>query len=263
MLKKLMKYDFYWINKIMPIYFAIAIFFAICFRVISTFESTLIVTILKNTFLSLLISSLFSTLITYLMRIWGRYKSNIYKDESYLTHTLPVSKSAIFNSKIITSLISILIGSIVILICLAIAFLNNDTINLLKTLFESFEPIYEKGTLIGLIIAVIGIVILEIMYMMQAGIFGLTIGHRANNHKMLKAIVIGIASYFILSALTLAIIYVISLFNPTLTEVFNTQTPSKEAVVAVIYISLAVYMIYNLAFYFTSKKILNKGVNVE
>lgn len=40
-----------------------------------------------------------SSLINGLMRSWVRFITNIYKDESYLTHTLTIEKKDIYLSK--------------------------------------------------------------------------------------------------------------------------------------------------------------------
>ena len=44
-------------------------------------------------------------LINNLMRTWVRFRHNLYGDESYLTHTLPVERKTIYLSKFITSII--------------------------------------------------------------------------------------------------------------------------------------------------------------
>ena len=45
-------------------------------------------------------SMMISAIINNLMRMWVRFKQNLYGDESYLTHTLPVTKASIYLSKI-------------------------------------------------------------------------------------------------------------------------------------------------------------------
>ena len=62
---------------------------------------------------------------------------------------------------------------------------------------------------------------------------------------------------------SLVILYIIAKFNPTLMELYTTSMPSIDAIKQLIYISLGVYFVYDLVLYFLSKKILEKGVNVD
>lgn len=199
MLGKLLKYDLKWINKVMIIYYIIAFTLAILTRFVETFEQTTIVTIIDKILVGTLISCFFSIGITTLIRIWVRFRSSLYKDESYLTHTLPVKKSTIYNSKMIVAYASIILSFLVILSCFLIVILNNDMFEYIKDTFNNFAQIIGKGKLIGLIIAVVLIVILEVIYMMQAGIFGIVVGNKSNNYKGLKSVIIGLISYMFLS----------------------------------------------------------------
>ncbi len=263
MLGKLLKYDFKWINKVMAIYYIIAISLAILTRCIETLKQTTIVTIIDKILVGTLISCFFSIAITSVIRIWVRFRSEIYKDESYLTHTLPVKKSTIYNSKMITAYLTMLVSFIVILACFFIVTLNNGTFEYIKDVFNQFSGIIGKTRLIGLIISVVVIVVLEVIYMMQAGIFGIIVGNRANNLKGFKSVIVGLGSYMFLSILTLGILYVISMINPTLKEIYTTNTPSIEVIEQLTYIALGIYFVYNLIFYLAGKKILQKGVNVD
>ena len=51
--------------------------------------------------------------------------------------------------------------------------------------------------------------------------------------------------------------------NPTIKELYTTNTPSIETIEQSMYIALGIYFAYNLIFYFAGKKILQKGVNVD
>ncbi len=264
MLGKLFKYDFKWIiNKSMIVYFAITIIVTLITKFVETLEMTAIVTIIDKILVGILILCFFSTFITCLIRIWVRFNSNIYKDESYLTHTLPVVKSKIFKSKMLVSYLSIVMSIVVILGCIAIVFLNESTISFLKSMYNDYKAVFGESTFIGMIISTILIVILEVFYMMQCGIFGLVLGNRANNLKIVKSILIGLLCYVIISGVSLTILFIIAKFNPVIMELFTTDTPNMEAFKQLIYISLAMYFAYDVILYITSKKILEKGVNVD
>lgn len=83
-------------------------------------------------------------LINCFMRNWARFVKNIYKDESYLTHTLPVSKNKIYLSKVLTAIITLLTSFIVIIACLAISALNKDTWIVLKESLEQSAIYFDS-----------------------------------------------------------------------------------------------------------------------
>jgi len=59
------------------------------------------------------------------------------------------------------------------------------------------------------------------------------------------------------------ILYIIAKFNPAIMELYTTNIPSIDAIKQLIYIALGMYFVYNVILYFASKKILEKGVNVD
>ena len=77
-------------------------------------ENSFVVNILGEICKGAAISMMVSILINSLMRLWVRFKSNFYGDESYLTHTLPVSKSNLYLSKTLTSIIILFLSILVI-----------------------------------------------------------------------------------------------------------------------------------------------------
>ena len=74
-------------------------------------------------------------------------------------------------------------------------------------MFESLVQAYSKFTAVSYIVGLIVLVILELFYIMFAGILGLVIGHRSNNHKMLKSILFGFISYVALLVLSFVILF--------------------------------------------------------
>ena len=122
MLIKLLKYDLKYMIKNMSVFYILAIFFAILVRILGLFNSTTILTILNGICKGTMIAMIVNIIINTMIRSWVRYNISIYKDEAYLTHTLPVTKNDIYNSKFIQTLIFYIVGFLVILLCLVIAF---------------------------------------------------------------------------------------------------------------------------------------------
>ena len=59
----------------------------------------------KKVSLILLVIMIFNIIINTMMKCWVRFSHSLYKDESYLTHTLPVTKNELYDSKFIQALI--------------------------------------------------------------------------------------------------------------------------------------------------------------
>ncbi len=255
MLKKLIKYDLLWINKIMLIYFSISIIICTLTRISSLHTSSSIGNIIYQILKGVSISCFASVLINSVIRVWVRFRNSIYKDESYLTHTLPISKNTLYNSKILSSIISVLISLIVIIISFIIAFLNKDIINTIKIIFNN------SFIIIGMILTVI----LEIIYMSYCGIMGILLGNSSNNNKTLKSVFIGILLYFVMQLIILGIIYIIGFFNTDIGLLFKeyTTTIMDSSFKSLILLVDTLYLIIITILYFIGKKIFNKGVNVE
>ena len=116
MLIKLLKYDLKYMMKNMAIFYILSIFFAITTRVLFNLDDSVINKIISQISVGCMFAMIANTLINTIMRSWIRFRDSLYKDEAYLTHTLPVTKNDIYNSKFLQTLIFFLISLIGILI---------------------------------------------------------------------------------------------------------------------------------------------------
>ena len=262
MLGKLLKYDLKWCFKPLIIFYILAIIFSIITRMIESVDQTLILLIMDKICSGVVIAMLINILINCLMRNWVRFERNIYKDESYLTHTLPISKNKIYLSKILTAIITLFVSFIIIVICLAIVCLNDITWYSLKLSLEQ-SAIFLNSSPLSLIIVLIITIFFEFLFMILSGILGIVIGHRSNNMKIVKSILIGMGIYMGLSLFSLAIIYMAGILSPDIISVFNNIKVSSNAIKSIMIIGIFVYAIYNLIIYFVGNALLNKGVNVD
>ena len=262
MLGKLLKYDLKWCFKLLIYFYILAIIFSIITRMIESVDQTLILLIMDKICSGVVIAMLINILINCLMRNWVRFERNIYKDESYLTHTLPVSKNKIYLSKILTAIITLFVSFIIIVICLAIVCLNDITWYSLKLSLEQ-SAIFLNSSPLSLIIVLIITIFFEFLFMILSGILGIVIGHRSNNMKIVKSILIGMGIYMGLSLFSLAIIYMAGILSPDIMSVFNNIKVSSNAIKSIMIIGIFVYAIYNLMIYFIGNALLNKGINVD
>jgi len=263
MLGKLLKYDLKWGCKPLVVFYIIAIFFAIVSKIFQQFENSLIFFVIAQICSGVVISMAVNILINNFMRVWSRFIRNMYKDEAYLTHTLPVKKSTIYTSKILMTIITMLISVIVILISLAICYLTKDNIEFLIDSIEA-TAVFFNSSVSSFLITIAVTLFFELLFGVFAGIMGIILGYRANNLKVVKSIVFGFACYLIPSMLTLGGIFVIGLFNPDVMYLFNNMIGfSSEAIKAVMLGGIAMYATYIIIYYFLGKKLLEKGVNVD
>jgi len=207
------------------------------------------------------ISCIVSILLTSSIRIWVRFINNFYKDESYLTHTLPVTKNELFNSKVLAGICSLLLSALVIVACLAFIYLNKSSIESLKMMWDSLVAAYNSVFAVLFVVGLVLLIILEIIYIMMAGVLGITIGHRSNNFKMVKSIAVGLISYGLLSAMSLGVIAIVSKIIDY--DIIGNGFPSMNYLIGVGSAGLVVYVIYDIVYYLIAKKVFNKGVNVD
>lgn len=263
MLGKLLKYDLKWIYKAVVVFYILAFIFSVIGRGLNTIENSLVFSVTSKISFGIAISMLISSLINCLMRLWARFVRNVYKDESYLTHTIPVKKKIIFASKVISAIVCIFTTTIVILICLFICYYSKDNIQALKPLLELAASTYNT-TVIKLLLLVSVVVFLELLFIVLIGYVGIIIGHKSNKNKMLKSIIISFAIYFITQVVTLICIYIFGIFNPNIMNLINTsEMINIDAIKYVMYLGILIYIVYIIILYFLGKKHLEKGVNVE
>ena len=263
MLAKLLKYDFKWIYKLIIVFYILAITFSVIGRAFSTIENSLIFEVVSQIAFGTAISMMVSALINTLMRLWVRFVRNIYKDESYLTHTLPVEKQQIFASKVITGTVAIFTSMIVIVICLFICYYSEINMQALKGFLELAASTYNT-TVLKLLLLIAVVIFLEIVYVLLIGYVGIILGHKSNKNRVARSIVIGFILYLVLQTLTLGLIAFYGIFNPDVMNLINTtDIVNIEAIKSVMYAGIGIYVVYIVILYFLGKKELNKGVNVE
>ena len=263
MLGKLLKYDFKWVYKLIIIFYILAFTFSLIGRAFSTIENSLVFEIVSQIAFGTAISMMVSSLINTLMRSWVRFVRNIYKDESYLTHTLPVKKQKIFASKVITGVIAIFTSMIVIISCLFICYYSEANMQALKGLLEIAASTYNT-TVLNLLLLVAIVIFLEIVYALLIGYVGIILGHKSNKNKMARSIIIGIVLYFVFQGATLGLIAVYGLFNPEVMNLLNTtDIVNVEAIKSVMYAGIGIYAVYIIILYCLGQKQFNKGVNIE
>ncbi len=265
MLSKCLKYDLKYIYKVLIVFYLIDIVFACFTRVLFYFDNSFILHIIALISSGTTISFMFSIVINNLMRVWARFIKNIYGDESYLTHTLPISKNTIYTSKFLSSIITMFTSILVIILCIFIAYYSEYNLELLKNTLQFFATVMNSTT-IKVIITAFLCLFLEFTTILQAGFTGILLGHRSNNLKMAKSVLYGFLNYLFVVAISVLIIYIIGLFNPNIMALFNSNinnTLTVDIVKTALFLGICLYIILISIYYYIDIKIFKKGVNVD
>ena len=259
MLRKLIKYDFLWMNRNMVIIFAITAILSVLTRIASNYTDSVMGEIIFGILRGFTIAAFVNAIINSAIRIWERFRQSFYKDEAYLTHTLPVSKNTLYDSKTLSGLCAILLSLAVVVVCFFIAFWNND-------IYEYFRTVFKDGDMTIIVVGIFVTAILEVCYAVNVGMFSLTVGHRSNNGRIARSVILGIFLYFALQSILLAIIYSIGMFDDSVKAMFGDASNVAigfSTYRMLIIVTDAIYLVLTAALYFFGRKIFSKGVNVE
>ena len=264
MLNKLLKYDLKYMIKNMAIFYILSIFFAITTRILFNMEQSVIINIIGQISVGCMFAMIINTLINTIMRSWVRFRDSLYKDESYLTHTLPVTKNELYNSKFIQTLIFFFISFVIILISLFIAYYSKENWLAITNYIKTITTGLNMSTSFFITMAII-IIFLEVFNAIQCGFLGIIIGHKMNNGKLGYSVLFGFITYLLAQTIILLLVFIYGLFDPTVMELFKTATINidVEAFKVLAILSSLLYMVIIFIMSILCKKELNKGVNVE
>ena len=263
MLGKLLKYDLKWIYKVVGIFYILSFIFSVIGRALNEIENSLVFSITAKIAIGIAISMMINSLVNCLMRLWARFIKNLYKDESYLTHTLPVEKKDIYVSKVLTALITVFTTTVVSIVCLFICFYSESNMEVLKTLLELAASTYNT-TVLNLLLLITIVIFLEIMFIVLIGYDAIILGYKSNQKKMAKTLIIAFALYMITQVLTLGVIFVFGLFNSNVMNLINTtDIVNIDAIKSVMYMGIGIYVVYIIFYYVLGHLQLKKGVNVD
>ena len=264
MLNKLLKYDLKYMIKNMAIFYILSIFFAITTRILFNMEQSVIINIIGQISVGCMFAMIANTLINTIMRSWIRFRDSLYKDESYLTHTLPVTKNDLYNSKFIQTLIFFFISFLVILISLFIAYYSKENWLVITNFIRTITTGLNLSTSFFITMAII-IIFLEVFNAIQCGFLGIILGHKMNNGKIGYSVLFGFITYLLAQGLILGLVFVYGIFDSTVMELFKTATINIDvtAFKTLAIVSSSLYIIIIFIMNILCKKELSKGVNVE
>lgn len=254
MLGKLFKYDLKNILKFISVFYIITLVLSVLTRFFINQSSPLIVFIIGKILSGTLISMFASIIINCFMRLLLKtFTQGVYADESYLTHTLPVTKSEIYFSKALTAITVLLTSFGVIIISTFIAYYTDARWQTVK------QIIFFGNTKTVILLAVI-VLFLEFINLIQCSFTGIILGHRQNSGKAIMSVIFSIAAITISQIIVLLILAIISIFNDELRSLF---TSNANITTSVFYIIIPIYILLICGCAAINIKLLKKGVDVE
>ncbi len=265
MLNRLMKYDLRKMLKFLIVFLLLASFFGILTRLLGELGDSLAISIIKGICNGSAISMMCSLLINCFMRSWVLFRSNLFGDESYLTHTLPIKREVHYTAKFLTAAVSLLFSMLGIILVLFITYWTKDLWSMIKAFLTPFSE--HLGISLPTIFAFFFFLLfLEFFNGIQVGFTGILIGHRFQQGKILWSVIFGFAGYMISQTITLVGMLIIALFDSRFFEIFRSNdlmSFSPETLVSVFLAGTAFYAIFCIGAYFLNVYLLKKGVNVE
>lgn len=263
MLRKLLKYDIKSILKVLVIFYSLSVVFAILTRVFLNIQNSLVMNIIGEICQGAMFSMMVSGVINNIMRMWVRFKQNLYGDESYLTHTLPVTKASIYLSKIICSIITLTVSVAVVVLDLFIAYYSKANMNALKNLISTIAESYNIS--IGfLIFLFVFVILLQIINALHCGFTGMILGHRKNNAKTGLSVLFGFITYIISQTAIVLLVFAVAIFNKDFMNLFLTnEMVSISVLKTAIYLTIIGYSLVSVLLCIINIKMFKKGVNVD
>ncbi len=194
------------------------------------------------------------------LRNFMNFTKSFYSDESYLTHTLPVTKNQLINSKFLTALIEISLGFITLIISLLIMYYSPTMLETLKVLL-SLIVVGEFSVLFALTLFVM-LVFVEFFMFISIIYLSIVVSYRAREKRVLKTfITTAILAFVSLTVLSIAMVVVLLINGVQFTS--EILVLSSNAFMSVLITGIVVYSAVCILFYFLTKKEFNKGVNVD
>lgn len=261
MIKYLMKYDLKRMLKILVFLYAITIGLAIITRLIAIGNNIQLLNILANVFKSLTISAMAAVLINMFVHIIMAFTTTFYKDQSYLTHTLPVKKDELLLSKYISSLIVIFCSIFVCVIAFLIMFYSPEFIQGLSDYIQATTTNFNISPIVFIMLIIL-VILFQICAFMSFGFTSIILGYANNKKRGVKGLIWFLIFYFVSMQVTLLIAIIISAITGNLQDMFS-ETMSQSVFLMLIIVCIVLYAIYAVLFYFISKKLFEKGVNVD
>jgi len=186
-----------------------------------------------------------------------RFRKNLLKDEGYLMNTLPVKSGSLILTKFIASLSWVVASFVGAALALLILIIGNEkfssVVDELKPVIEMAKNEISKRPL--LVAEVIALIVLGFIVFLFQLYTAICIGHLSNSKRGLVSVGAFIGLYFVTEMISMTFASIFKDFYSTLT--------TEQALYYTFGPSIIFDLLYLVAFYFITSKILTKHLNLE
>ena len=196
---------------------------------------------------------------TFLRTVIG-FARTVYGKQSYLTHTLPVKRSAVFDAKALSGIAMNLLAFCVVGAGVALVFLNGEFAQILKALWDEIGGFLTVSAIT---------LLLEQLTFLLCVYLGIVLGHRRNTGKVVWSVVFTLVSWYAVSALLTGAEAVTFLVNGNLADLMRSNGaslglgPVPDGIRLMLTVAACGYAAAMAALYVIARKLLAKGVNVD
>ncbi len=265
MLKKLIKYDLKdAFNKVIIIYATLALMLAGAYRLFSLFDDIFVWDIVAKVCFGASISMAVTLIINIVIHTWVNFCVSAYGDRGYLTHTLPIQKSTIYTSKVLSSMICLLVAVLVGAVSLFVLLYSEQTVELYKQLSLVVSETYETS-MAALFITMAFEIFFQTFALIQAGLIGIILGQRMQNGKRGFSFLFGGIAYTIFQGIALFGLLIGALFKEGMITFLFAASDTMEAGIlkTLLLIAIVVYALIDVLAFLLAIKFFNKGVNLD
>ncbi|MEG0691641.1 MAG: hypothetical protein RR444_00995 [Oscillospiraceae bacterium] len=261
MLGKLLRYEFKSTARLfLPFYGAIILLSLLNRVLFVVLNSTDFLNIPRVITMATYVFIIIATFImTYVVMIQRFYKS-LLSEEGYLSMTLPVKTSSHLLSKGIVAFVWILSTLAITLLSIFLILPDYNFLSQIPAVWQEATQIFQSELGISLnlfIVIMIGIALVSIISSILMIYTAIAFGQLSNKHKVLTSFGAYVAIYAIIQAINIVLIASVASVTPFTEELPVTMLPSVLLGV------LSIQLIYGVAYFFITRYLLDKKLNLE
>ena len=262
MLGKLIKYDLRVLFKY-ELGFALAsLALAVIVKLLWMVDGSTVATAMAEMLQNFAMTTAIAMVVNTMMRAWAvMFARRMYGDESYLSHTLPVTRAQNYNSKFLSAMIAILFGVVAGGVAIFLAYnMNLETIN---AALSELASALDAST-VGLVLAVVILVFVELVNMLSVVFSATIMTHKFERNRAVKGFLTGLAGFLVTQGVVVMVIFLLGLHNPNVMSLFgNGMVDSTETLKQIFWSAIAAYGTCAVVYYWFNLKMLQAGVDVD
>lgn len=262
MLGKVMKYDIKYLNKVIFPYYLILFGIAAIVRILGMIgKHNQVVEVTSHLVSAIFYVAIAMTLIYTLVIVLKRFYDNTYKDEGYLTHTLPVKRGYFLDSKAIVSILYVVLGMISMVGSWMLGKYSPDGNDFIKTVFNEIAQKlgYEGWQIITYIVILILISFYSYLFMIMAG---MSIGQTYQDKRVLWSVVFSIVLYYASQIISTIFMLVFSFGVMDMDSLMNANSSPVEFLNYSFGIGIGLSLVFTAVYYVIARWNLKRKLNL-